>query len=152
MGKIEEPLLLGPTVVVIQNEKFYYPLVAWILWLIGCFGFCGLYRCYVGRVCSGCLWFFTAGCCGIGWLLDIFCINDMVEEANRRANNGPSVSSFVTPHHHASINPAVQQQQQQPYQTISYEPPSTHVQPVVNVRVFDTNSNLPTSYNPEIYV
>ncbi len=66
--------------------------VAYILWLF--FGLIGVHRFYCGRVGTGILWFFTGGVFGIGWLVDVFLIPDMVEEANReylslQRNHGP---------------------------------------------------------------
>lgn len=37
-------------------------------------GMFGVHRFYVGKIGTGVLWFFTAGMCGIGWMVDIFTI------------------------------------------------------------------------------
>merc|ERR1711934_1214915 len=68
---------------VIHHAPMYQPVVAWIAWFLCFFGFFGIHRCYLGRVCSGCVWFLTAGFCGIGQILDICCMRHMVDDANR---------------------------------------------------------------------
>jgi len=54
--------------------------IAYILWVF--FGLLGVHRFYCGRIGTGVLWFFTGGLLGIGWLIDVFLIPGMVEEAN----------------------------------------------------------------------
>ena len=43
----------------------------------------GVHRFYCGRIGTGILWFFTGGLAGIGWLVDVFLIPDLVREANQ---------------------------------------------------------------------
>ena len=37
-------------------------------------GFCGINRFYEGKIGTGILWLLTAGCCGIGSIIDIVLI------------------------------------------------------------------------------
>lgn len=60
-------------------------IVAYILWV---FGFLGCHRFYLGRPLSGTLYFFTLGLLGIGWVIDLFLIPSMVEEAKLEAYPG----------------------------------------------------------------
>jgi len=61
--------------------KFDYTL-AWILQTF--FGVFGLHRFYLGRWKSGLLYLFTGGVFGVGWLIDFWQMNEMVDEANRK--------------------------------------------------------------------
>jgi hypothetical protein len=56
--------------------------IAYILWVL--VGPLGVHRFYCGRIGTGILWFFTGGLCGIGWLVDVFLIPDLVRQANLR--------------------------------------------------------------------
>jgi TM2 domain-containing membrane protein YozV len=60
-------------------------LVAYVTWILG---FVGMHRFYLGRPISGCIWFFTAGLVGVGWIIDLFLIPEMVADANRRFTPG----------------------------------------------------------------
>ena len=56
--------------------------VAYLL-MLGCFvGLSGLHRFYCGRWKSGILWLLTAGLCGIGNIIDIFAMPNLVKDAN----------------------------------------------------------------------
>lgn len=55
---------------------------AFLLWLIGLLGVCGLHRFYVGRTWTGLLWLFTFGLLGLGQLFDLFLLGSMVRQAN----------------------------------------------------------------------
>jgi len=60
-------------------------LVGYVLWL---FGFTGAHRFYYGKPITGTIWFFTGGLCGIGWLIDLFLIPGMDDEADLRFEPG----------------------------------------------------------------
>ena len=59
--------------------------IGYILWL---FGFTGAHRFYYGKQITGVIWFFTFGLLGIGWLIDVFLIPGMDEQADRRYQAG----------------------------------------------------------------
>ncbi|MBB6304760.1 TM2 domain-containing membrane protein YozV [Rhizobium leucaenae] len=56
--------------------------IAFVLWLVGLLGACGLHRFYVGRTWTGLLWLFTLGLLGVGQLFDLFFLGSMVRQAN----------------------------------------------------------------------
>ena len=64
----------------------HYLSVGYILWI---FGFTGSHRFYYGKPVTGAIWFLTAGLLGIGWLIDLFLIPGMEEEADFKFRDGP---------------------------------------------------------------
>lgn len=64
-----------------ENQKTHSILLAYLFWLLG---FMGAHRFYLGKQVSGCIWFFTFGLLGIGWLIDLFLIPGMVRVADIR--------------------------------------------------------------------
>jgi TM2 domain-containing membrane protein YozV len=58
--------------------------VAYLLWLLGCVGLCGIHRFYAAKPWTGLLWLFTGGLIGIGQLIDLILIPGMVAQANVR--------------------------------------------------------------------
>jgi TM2 domain-containing membrane protein YozV len=60
------------------------PGIAYLLWVLGLFGFCGIHRFYLGKPLTGLLWFFTVGLFFVGQFIDLLLIPGMVEKANRR--------------------------------------------------------------------
>lgn len=52
------------------------------LWLLCIFGFCGVHRFYLGFVWTGLLWLFTFGLLGIGQLIDLFRLRNLVLMSN----------------------------------------------------------------------
>lgn len=60
-------------------------LIGYILWI---FGFMGAHRFYFGKPLTGTLYFFTLGLLFIGWIVDLFLIPAMDEQADRRFIGG----------------------------------------------------------------
>jgi hypothetical protein len=58
--------------------------MAYILWLLSCFGIFGFHRFYLGKIPTGVLWAFTGGFFGIGTIYDFFTLPRQVHEANLR--------------------------------------------------------------------
>jgi TM2 domain-containing membrane protein YozV len=58
--------------------------VAYLLWLSCLFGFCGLHRFYLGRPLSGIAYVFTLGFFGVGQVIDLFRMPQLVAEENAR--------------------------------------------------------------------
>ena len=56
-------------------------LIGYLFWVIG---FTGAHRFYFGKPLTGALWFFTGGLFLIGWIVDLFLIPAMAEQAERR--------------------------------------------------------------------
>jgi len=59
--------------------------VGYVLWI---FGFMGAHRFYYGRPLSGTLYFFTLGLLFVGWIIDLFLIPGMADDADRRYRPG----------------------------------------------------------------
>ena len=57
---------------------------ALLCWLCCVFCICGIHRFYVGKVGSGILYLFTLGFFGVGQLIDLFSLGDMVDNANTK--------------------------------------------------------------------
>ncbi len=68
-----------------EQNNTHSVLLGYLLWL---FGFTGAHRFYYGKPVSGTVWFFTLGLLGIGWLIDVFLIPRMDEQADQRFNEG----------------------------------------------------------------
>ena len=60
-------------------------IVGYVLWI---FGFMGAHRFYFGRPIRGTLYFFTLGLLLIGWIVDLFLIRSMDQDANTRYVTG----------------------------------------------------------------
>jgi len=56
-------------------------VTTYILWMF--FGLIGLHRFYLNRFGTGLLYMVTLGIFGIGWLVDIYLIPELVDEANK---------------------------------------------------------------------
>lgn len=61
-------------------------VIGYAAWL---FGFTGAHRFYYGRPVSGTLYFFTLGFFLLGWLIDLFLIPGMDQDADIRYIAGP---------------------------------------------------------------
>ena len=70
----------------IANNNTHRKKMGYILWI---FGFTGSHRFYYGKPISGTIWLFTLGLLGIGWLIDLFLIPGMDNEADFRYHEGP---------------------------------------------------------------
>ncbi len=79
----ESPPVHGTAMV---RSDTHSKLIGYLLWL---FGFTGAHRFYYGKQITGTIWFFTLGLLGIGWLIDLFLIPGMDEEADLRFVPGP---------------------------------------------------------------
>ena len=69
-----------------EKQTTHSILVGYLLWIVG---FLGAHRFYFGKPISGTVYFFTLGILGIGWIVDLFLIPKMAEDADIRFNEGP---------------------------------------------------------------
>ena len=69
-----------------EEQRTHNLVVGYIIWI---FGFLGAHRFYYGKPISGTLYFFTLGIFFIGWIVDLFLIPGMEEEADIRFTSGP---------------------------------------------------------------
>lgn len=65
-----------------NTHSILFGYLAWI------FGFMGAHRFYYGKPITGTIWFFTLGLFFIGWIIDLFLIPSMDEEADFRFAEG----------------------------------------------------------------
>jgi TM2 domain-containing membrane protein YozV len=73
--------------------------VAYLLWLPGLFGVCGLHRFYAGKPISGLIWLFTCGLLWVGQFIDLFLIPGLIAAANwRYGGRGQYVNQVVNVH------------------------------------------------------
>jgi TM2 domain-containing membrane protein YozV len=77
---------------VTTQRNTHHIVVGYVLWI---FGFMGCHRFYFGRPISGCIWFFTLGLFGVGWLVDLLLIPMMAATADRRYAAGPYSYDFA---------------------------------------------------------
>ena len=56
--------------------------IAWVL--LTFFGLLGVHRFYMQKWITGIVWLCTGGLLGIGWLYDLWTLNEQVDELNRR--------------------------------------------------------------------
>jgi TM2 domain-containing membrane protein YozV len=67
------------------NEQSHSLLVGYVLWI---FGFMGAHRFYYGRPISGTVYFFTLGLLFIGWVVDLFLMPRLADDADCRYRTG----------------------------------------------------------------
>lgn len=60
--------------------------VGYLLWI---FGFVGAHRFYYGKRVTGTIWYLTLGLFFVGWLVDLFLIPSMDNEADEKFKDGP---------------------------------------------------------------
>ncbi len=70
---------------------------AYILWLACILQLHGLHRLYNGKVFTGFLWLFTLGLFGVGQVIDLVLIPNMVDEHNTKLRASLGVSEFGVP-------------------------------------------------------
>jgi TM2 domain-containing membrane protein YozV len=56
--------------------------LAWLLLVF--LGPLGIHRFYMGKIVTGILWLLTGGLIGIGWLYDLWTLNEQVSEVNQQ--------------------------------------------------------------------
>jgi TM2 domain-containing membrane protein YozV len=61
--------------------------VAWVL--LTFLGYLGIHRFYMGKWVTGLIYLFTGGLFVIGWLYDLWTLNEQVDEINRRPETLP---------------------------------------------------------------
>lgn len=68
-----------------RENNTHSKVIGYIAWI---FGFMGVHRFYYGKPITGTIWFFTLGLFFIGWIIDLFLIPSMDEEADFRYEEG----------------------------------------------------------------
>ena len=69
-----------------EQEQTHSLFIGYCMWT---FGFIGAHRFYYGKPISGTIYFFTLGIFFIGWIVDLFLIPAMQDEADIRFIPGP---------------------------------------------------------------
>ncbi len=68
-----------------STDNTHSKIIGYILWI---FGFMGAHRFYFGRPISATIYFFTLGLFLIGWIIDLFLIPGMDEDADLKYTSG----------------------------------------------------------------
>jgi TM2 domain-containing membrane protein YozV len=71
---------------------------SYLLWLFWLVGFAGIHRLHNKKIFTGLLWLFTGGLLGIGQLVDLFLIPNMVDEYNTKARTSFGLSPTGVPY------------------------------------------------------
>lgn len=81
------------------DDEHFSTGTAFITWLACLFGLCGIHRFYLGKPVTGILYLLTFGCLGIGQLVDLFRLRDMVllENTKRKMLMGRPYAPMMTP-------------------------------------------------------
>ncbi|MDP5053451.1 MAG: TM2 domain-containing protein [Congregibacter sp.] len=66
-------------------QRSHSVVMGYLLWV---FGFMGAHRFYYGRPITGTIWFFTLGLFFIGWIVDLFLVPSMNDDADWRYLEG----------------------------------------------------------------
>ena len=69
-----------------QQQNTHSVAIGYIAWI---FGFMGAHRFYYGKPITGTIWFFTCGLLFVGWIVDLFLIPSMDEDADYKYTEGP---------------------------------------------------------------
>jgi TM2 domain-containing membrane protein YozV len=56
--------------------------IAWILLAVPLWGLFGLQRFYMGKIVTGIIWLLTGSLLGLGWLYDLWTLNEQVSDIN----------------------------------------------------------------------
>ena len=78
-------------------------LVSYILCAVGFIGMGGLHRFYNGKIGTGLLWLLTGGVFGIGQIVDLFFITDMVNNYEHKLRLKAGVSPLGVPLNQAVV-------------------------------------------------
>eukprot|EP00741_Cyanophora_paradoxa_P014863 tig00000189_g14339.t1 len=92
----------------LERPQPYNLSLAYCFWALGLVGLFGAHRIYVGHYCLGILYFCTAGLFGVGWLIDLCLLPEIVREANETylleapllPTTYAPIPVAVDPHHH----------------------------------------------------
>jgi TM2 domain-containing membrane protein YozV len=86
-----------PQVVIVQAGRPKKDTgIAYLLWFF--LGLWGAHRFYTGDVGLGVLYLFTAGGCGIGWLIDLFVLAGAVDRVNRQIDYENQAAAYRAQH------------------------------------------------------